>query len=323
MFVLGLQGSPRKKGNTAYLLEAFLQETKKYGAQTHTLDVCRKNVVPCKELVVCEKKGFCPIDDSMATEIYPLLRRADVVVTASPIFFYNVTAQLKALIDRSQALWARKYRLRLKDPGSPMRQGFLLAVGATRGKQLFDGVHLTAKYFFDAVAARYHGSLTYPGIEHPGDMARHPRVAEEIHNAVRDLMASFTGRPRVLFLGRKGNCRALMAAAFARFHGSDVIDVRWAGRSPVESLDHQCETIMAEKGMDLKFSRPYSVAEALPEGTPDLVVTLDPAAAAMELADAPGKVWELPQPIDNDVDSLRAVRDDIEQRVLNLIAEYR
>ncbi|MBI9086160.1 MAG: NAD(P)H-dependent oxidoreductase [Desulfobacterales bacterium] len=323
MFVLGLQGSPRKKGNTAYLLEAFLQEAKKYGARTHTLDICRKNIVPCKELVVCEKKGFCPIEDDMATEIYPLLRRADVVVAASPIFFYNVTAQLKALIDRSQALWARKYRLKLKDPGSPMRQGFLLAVGATRGKQLFDGVHLTAKYFFDALAAGYHGSLTYPGIEHTGDMARHPRAVEDIQNAVRDLMAPFTGRPRVLFLGRKGHCRTQMAAAFARFHGSDVIDVRCAGVSPVESMNNRCDTAMAEKGMDLKFCRPYSVAEALPEGTPDLVVTLDPAATAMEMADSPCKTWELPDTTGDDFDALRAVRDDIEQRVLNLIAEYR
>ena len=48
----------------------------------------------------CEKKGFCPIDDDMPHEIYPLIRKADVIVVATPIFFYNTTAQMKALIDR-------------------------------------------------------------------------------------------------------------------------------------------------------------------------------------------------------------------------------
>ena len=127
MLVFGLQGSPRKKGNTNFLLTTFMQAAEKYGARTHTIDVCRKNI-------------------------------------ASPIFFYNMTAQLKAVIDRCQTFWARKYKLKLKDPGANMRRGFLLSVGATRGKNLFEGLHLTAQYFFDAIWANYDGNLTYRGI---------------------------------------------------------------------------------------------------------------------------------------------------------------
>ena len=153
MFVLGLQGSPRRKGNTHYLLTTFLKEAEKLGAKTAIIEVDKKHIVPCKEYVVCEKKGFCPIDDDMKTEIYPLLRQADVVVAATPVFFYNTTAQLKALIDRTQTLWARKYRLNLTDPNRKWRKGFVLAMGATRGKNLFEGLHLTAKYFFDAFSA--------------------------------------------------------------------------------------------------------------------------------------------------------------------------
>jgi len=87
MLVLGLQGSPRKKGNTNFLLETFMKAAGNMGAQTHIVDCTRKNIIPCKEYVVCEKKGFCPIEDDVRDEIYPLLRQAEVVVIATPIFF--------------------------------------------------------------------------------------------------------------------------------------------------------------------------------------------------------------------------------------------
>ena len=104
MLVLGINGSPRKKSNSGYLLSTFLDEAEKLGARTHVVDVNKQNILPCRELIVCEKKGFCPIDDDMKTDVYTLLREADVIVPATPIFFYNATAQLKALIDRSQTL---------------------------------------------------------------------------------------------------------------------------------------------------------------------------------------------------------------------------
>ena len=122
MLALGLQGSPRKKGNSDLLLAMFMDALQHRGAVTHTIEVTRRHIEACKELTVCEKKGFCPIDDDMGREIYGLLRQADIIVAASPIFFYNVTAQLKALIDRCQTLWARKYVLKLKDPGHGVRR---------------------------------------------------------------------------------------------------------------------------------------------------------------------------------------------------------
>lgn len=323
MFVLGLQGSPRRKGNTAYLLGKFLREAESYGARTRILEVCRKNIIPCKELVVCEKKGTCPIDDDMGAEIYGLLRRADVVVAASPVFFYNVTAQLKALIDRCQTLWARKYRLGLKDPGSPMRQGFLLAVGATRGKQLFDGIELTARYFFDALAAAPAGGLTYAGIEHPGDMAKHSRVAEDIRETVATLLAPFAQRKRVLFLGHGGDGRAPMAAAFARYAGGDRFDVRCAGASPASALNKGAVAAMARKGLDLAFGRPNAIVEDLPEGTADLVVMMEKGPMPSDLNDCPSVTWNLPAPAEKDADGWQTLCDDMEQRVATLLTEHR
>jgi multimeric flavodoxin WrbA len=202
MLVLGFQGSPRKKGNTSFLLSTFMQAAESLGAQTRIIDVTQKNIIPCKEYVVCEKKGFCPIDDDIKTEIYPLIRQAEVVVLASPIFFFNMTAQLKAVVDRCQLFWARKYKLKLTDPAKKTKRGFVLSVGASKGKNLFEGLQLTAKYFFDAIDARFEGSLTYREIEGPKDMSKHPKVRADVEKAAADLIRPLIGRKKILFASR-------------------------------------------------------------------------------------------------------------------------
>ncbi len=67
MLVLGLQGSPRKNGNTDILLSAFMAAAREHGATTETIFVTKRDIKPCMEYIVCEKKGFCPIDDDMAS----------------------------------------------------------------------------------------------------------------------------------------------------------------------------------------------------------------------------------------------------------------
>ncbi|MCK5192370.1 MAG: flavodoxin family protein, partial [Desulfobulbaceae bacterium] len=55
MLVLGLQGSPRKRGNTSFLLSAFMNEAEKLGARTHVVEAAKKNIVPCKGCFYCEE----------------------------------------------------------------------------------------------------------------------------------------------------------------------------------------------------------------------------------------------------------------------------
>ena len=83
MLILGLNGSPRKNGNTSILLSEFMEEAEKLGAVTRTIIADKKNILPCKEYKTCESKGFCPIDDDMENEIYSLLWDADLIVIAT------------------------------------------------------------------------------------------------------------------------------------------------------------------------------------------------------------------------------------------------
>jgi multimeric flavodoxin WrbA/protein-tyrosine-phosphatase len=298
-----------------------MKEAEEFGARTHVIEVDKKNIVPCKGCGFCEKNGYCITqDDDMAYEIYSLLRKADVIVAASPIYFYNVTAQLKALIDRSQTLWSRKYRLNIEDPGGKMRRGFLLSLGATKGKNLFEGVKLTAQYFFDAVAASYEGSLTYWRIEHRGDLEKHPTMHEEVRDAVARLLKPFLSRKKILFVCRENACRSQMAAAFTQYLAGDKIEALSSGSEPADEINPDMVKAMQEKGIDMAFRKTRSLNQAISELQPDMIISMGcqeecPLRPGVQIQD-----WNLPDPAGKSMAFMRNVRDEIENRAKNLVS---
>ncbi len=318
MFILGLQGSPRITGNTGILLSAFLAEAGSLGAHTKRLDVARMSITPCQECGTCEKEGFCPIDDDMQ-QIYPLLRSADLIVLATPIFFYGATAQMKALIDRSQALWARKYIHRLSDPGRKWRHGFLLSLGATKGKNLFDGVSLTAKYFFDAVGAHFKGSLTYRQVEGPGEIKQHTTALTDARERARALVTPFLNRKKILFVCIGNTCRSQMASAFAQYRAGDRIEAESAGSCPEQEVNPLMVEVMEEKGFDMAFRRPKSIEQGISHGKPDLIISMGCGETCPLFPGVPNQEWPVSDPIGKPIETMRRIRDEIEERVRRLV----
>ena len=318
MFVLGLQGSPRTKSNTSILLSAFLAQAERLGARTKRLDVADKHVSPCLECLACEKEGFCPIDDDMQW-IYSLLRQADVVVMATPIFFYGATAQLKALIDRSQTLWARKYVHKLVDPGRKWRCGFLLSLGATKGKNLFEGVNLTAKYFFDAVGASFDGSLTYRQIEKAGEIKKHPTALLDAEKQARRVVTPFLKRKRILFVSKENACRSQMASALAQYHAGDTIEAESAGITPAEKINSVMEEIMREKSVDMAFREPKSIEEAARSGKPDLIISMGCKEVSPLFPGVACQEWPVPETAGKPMAFMAQIGGEIEERVRRLV----
>jgi len=183
--VLGIMGSPRIKGNTDLLLDEALRGAQSQGAEVEKIIVDKLNIAPCREYYGCVKDGNCVIRDDM-DGIYPKLLDADRVIVASPMFFYGLTSQIKALIDRCQALWARKYVLKQTPPDSG-RKGAFIAVGATRGKQLFDGSVLTVKYFFQSIGIKYVDELLVRGVDKMGEIREHPTALSDAFELGRRL----------------------------------------------------------------------------------------------------------------------------------------
>ncbi len=101
--VLILSGSPRKNGNSDILCDEFMKGAIEAGNEVEKIRIAEKNIGYCRACYAC-KNGPCAIKDDM-TEVLQKMIDADVIVLASPVYFYSIDAQLKALIDRTVARW--------------------------------------------------------------------------------------------------------------------------------------------------------------------------------------------------------------------------
>jgi arsenate reductase (thioredoxin) len=318
MYVLGIQGSPRKQGNSSLLLSAFLAKANQLGSETFTLEVASKKIHPCIDCGACEREGFCALQDDMQ-EVYPLLWKADVIVVATPIFFYNVPAQLKALIDRCQTLWARKYIHKITDPGHQWRKGYVISVGATKGKNLFIGLNLTMKYFFEAVGAQYSDSLTFRKIEQSGEITKHPTALKDARGKAAFWLKGFFARKKILFLCAENSCRSQMAQAFTQFYAGDKVEAEGAGSAPGEKVNDLMVAVMKEKGIDMAFRKPKSFLNLSPSFTPDVMVSMGCGGACPFFPSATRQDWNLPDPAEQPIALMRALRDEIEKKVKDLL----
>lgn len=171
--VLVLEGSPRLGGNSQVLMDAVARGIVRAGGTLERIRVADLKIAPCIGCGGCDKTGHCVVKDEM-TGLYEKIVAARRLLLVSPVYFYSLTAQLKAAVDRGQALWSRKHLQVNKGlwQDDPDRKGYLVAVAATKGARVFDGSILTAKYFFDATGFAYGGELLVRGIDQRGEMAR-------------------------------------------------------------------------------------------------------------------------------------------------------
>ena len=160
MKILILSGSPRKGGNTELLLDAFIRGAAKHH-HVQIVSVRDYKVNPCLGCNACFKaNGICAQKDDIAI-IYEKMSQADMLVIASPVYFYGISAQLKAIIDRFH---------------NPIRDTFhlkkmaLLLVGAATLPELFDAIlseyNLCLKFFNIEDA----GKVLVRGVKDKGDI---------------------------------------------------------------------------------------------------------------------------------------------------------
>ena len=160
MNILIINGSPRKSGNTELLAEAFAK-----GAAAHhhveIVSVRDYKVNPCLGCNACFKTdGICAQTDDMAI-IYEKMSRADMLVIASPVYFYGISAQLKAVIDRFH---------------NPIRDSFhikkmaLLLVGAASLPELFNAILTEYNLCLNFFEIEDAGKVLVRGVKDKGDI---------------------------------------------------------------------------------------------------------------------------------------------------------
>lgn len=169
--VLILNGSARKGGNTDLLIEAFEKGIK--DADAEMIRVSDFKVPPCDGCNAClhNDSGRCVKHDDMMF-FWEKLSKTDVLVIASPVYFYGISATLKAVIDRLHAP-ARN--------DLPIKKTALLLVGASSRENVFDATILQYKCIVDFFGLENIGEVCVGKVKEIGDIKDHPllSVAEE------------------------------------------------------------------------------------------------------------------------------------------------
>ena len=102
--IVVITGSPRKNGNSFAMVDAFIQAAKAKGHTVTRFDAADKNLAGCHACETCFKTGkACSFDDDFNT-IAPAILEADAVVFATPVYWYSIPSQIKAVIDKLYSL---------------------------------------------------------------------------------------------------------------------------------------------------------------------------------------------------------------------------
>jgi multimeric flavodoxin WrbA len=189
--LLAIYGSPRRRGNTAQLLNLSVEAAVQAGATVDRIVLRDLKMSPCLEIYGCKNVGRCVIQDDFQ-QVYDQLEKADGILLASPIFFYAVSAHTKILMDRCQSAWVKKYWIDKKSPGiqTLRRKGLFISVGATRGKRLFDGALLSVRYFMDALDIALWDSLLVRGCDEEGEILQQKDALQAASRLGRGLVVA-------------------------------------------------------------------------------------------------------------------------------------
>ncbi len=125
--VLGIAGSPRRGGNSDLLLDAFATGVTAAGGVMQRIVVASLAFEGCRACGACARSGECAVDDEMCG-VYRALDAASAIAVATPVYFATVPSRLKALLDRCQPYWARRYLLH-EPPPEHRRPGAVMVVG--------------------------------------------------------------------------------------------------------------------------------------------------------------------------------------------------
>ena len=177
MKVLSLLGSPREKGNSSALANRFCTTAQKLGAEVRTFTLNDLNFRGCQGCMACKTKlDRCALEDDL-TEVLEAVRETDILVLASPVYYWDVSAQMKAFLDRTFSFLVpdfitnpQKSRL---EPGKKLV--FILAQN-NPDKNSFTNIFPKFDYFFKAYGFVENHLIRAFGVGGPGEVEAHEDV---------------------------------------------------------------------------------------------------------------------------------------------------
>lgn len=163
--ILVLTGSPRRKGNSDMLADAFIRGAEAAGHEVTKFESCHKNIKPCLACDSCySKEGACVFNDGF-NELAPLLEYSDMIVIATPMYWFTFPAQIKAGLDKMYALLVGGHQ-------SSIRESMLLVCGECEEQTDYDGILKTYQKIALYQKWKDKGILVVPGVLNKGDILK-------------------------------------------------------------------------------------------------------------------------------------------------------
>lgn len=183
--ILVLLGSPRKKGNSTTLAKQIVQGAESAGAEVESVYLNGLNIKPCQGCYACKKKDSqgCVVDDDMQT-LYPKVKAADAMVIATPVYWFNMTAQTKIFMDRLYGLFDASFTV---NPLLKKRVAIAMSYGDT--DPFNSGCVNALRSFQDAftyVGAKIDG-MVYGSAEEPGEISANTALMQQAEDLGRKI----------------------------------------------------------------------------------------------------------------------------------------
>ena len=165
--VLVITSSYRKGSNSEELANYFIKGAKDSGNQVEKVRLCEKHIKFCIGCLACQKTGKCVLKDD-AAEIVNKMRKAEVIAFATPIYYYELSGQMKTLLDRSNPLFNTEYAFR----------DIYLLTAAAEDEQDTDATAIGGMNGWISCFehAKLAGTVFAGGVESAGDIDGHPAL---------------------------------------------------------------------------------------------------------------------------------------------------
>ena len=223
--VLIISSSPRKRGNSETLAAAFAKGAREAGNQVETVSLRDKQVGFCKGCLACLKLGHCVIQDD-AVEIAAKMHDADVLVFATPVYYYCVSGQLKTMLDRANPLYDTDYAF---------TKAYLLAAAAEDASETFEGTEKAVQGWVDCFPrCTLAGTVFAGGVNGVGEIAGHVAL-EQAYQMGKEVFKQTAGREA---LGE-------FAPKFAELNDDVLFGQVWSREDKLSLRDRSIVTVVA------------------------------------------------------------------------------
>lgn len=178
--ILVLTGSPRKNGNSELFADAFIRGLESAGHEVTKFRSGNKKILGCTACNKCYSKGVACVFNDDFNELAPLAEEADMLVLATPLYWFTFPAQIKAAIDKLYALYVGKRPVKIKE-------SVLLVCAETDDMQDFDGIVRSFDLINGYLQWSDRGQLLVPNVNKVGDIEKTDALlkAEELGKTIR------------------------------------------------------------------------------------------------------------------------------------------